>query len=280
MAILLLVVVTVGVCAWHVGRASAATLPTVTIEESQNEISANDDEVDVALPGYGAGAVTALGYNAKTGLKDPSAEAEPMVRFGSKKAIPIGSVAKVITALMVVDARPLNGADGPSITLTEQDVRFYEETLAEGGSNAPATAGTTISEREALALMLIPSANNYSKSLAVWAYGSYDAFLSESRNWLDERGLDDTVLADSSGLSDESVSTTTDLLKIGRLLTEDESLSEIVALKKITVPGVGTVQNTNQVLRKRASTASRRARHDRPVPACSSRSIVRSEVRC
>ena len=250
MAILLLVVLLIGFCVWQIGRAAGATLPTATVEETPIEIPAGD-KVDVDVPSYGAGAVTALGYDAKTGLKDPEAEPKAMVKFGSGKARPIGSVAKVITALMIVEARPLKGGDGPSITLTEQDVRFYEETLAEGGSNAPATAGTTITERQGLALMLIPSANNYSKSLAVWAYGSYDNFLSESRTWLDQHGLEDTVLADSSGLSEDTVSTPADLLKIGQLLTEDKGLSELVAMKRITVPGVGTVKNTNQTLDKK-----------------------------
>ncbi|SDS51224.1 D-alanyl-D-alanine carboxypeptidase family protein [Microlunatus soli] len=248
--VLLLVVIMIGLGAWQVGRAAAAALPVATVTEKPVTVAAGE-EVSVDLPGYGAGAVTALGYDAETGLADPDADAEPMVEFGSDNARPIGSVAKVITALMIVDARPLDDDDGPSITLTERDVSYYQETLAEGGSNAPATAGTTISEREGLALMLIPSANNYSKTLAVWAYGSYDAFLSASREWLDERGLEDTVLADSSGLSEETVSTPADLLTVGRLLSEDDTLSKIVAMKKITVPGVGTVENTNQALGKK-----------------------------
>ncbi|TDT33276.1 D-alanyl-D-alanine carboxypeptidase family protein [Naumannella halotolerans] len=246
--VVLLVLAVLGGGGWYVGSAALAPLPAAAITTTAPQIEAPTDDAEVELPDYGAGAVAALGYDGATGLQDPDAALAPLVSFGSADAVPIGSIAKVVTALMIVDAEPLDGGDGEMITFTSEDVGYYEETIAAGGSNAPVSAGLELTEREALTLVLVPSANNYSKSLAIWAYGSYDEFLERSRTWLDEHGMPNTVMADSSGLSSETVSTPEDLLRLGQLLVADPDLSEIVALESATIDGVGTVDGTNALL--------------------------------
>lgn len=245
-AALLLICLAAG--GFYVGSAAAAPLPAIEVTPTAPAIEAPGEEVSVELPDYGSGAVTALGYDAETRLAEPDAEPVALVSYGSDDAVPIGSVAKVITALMIVDAKPLDGGDGETITFTSDDVQIYNETIAENGSNAPVSAGLEMTQREALTLLLVPSANNYSESLAIWAYGSYDDFLAESRSWLDDRGLTETTMDDSSGLSPETVSTPEDLLQVGELLVADPDLSEIVALDSATIDGVGTVDGTNALL--------------------------------
>lgn len=196
----------------------------------------------LAWPGYGAGAVGAVGVD---GALDQGA----LARYGSEDALPIGSIAKVVTALLVLDAKPIPaGEDGPTITFGPDDVRYYNESVAENGSVASVSDGLELSEKQALTTMLVPSANNYATSLAVWAYGSMDAFSAAARTWLDARGLTRTSMADASGLSPDTVSTTTEMVALGELLVADPVLAEIVALKTVTIPGVGTLKNTNTLL--------------------------------
>src|ERR1700693_3826906 len=61
---------------------------------------------------------------------------------------PIGSVAKAMTALVVLGAHPIDpGADGPSITMTSADVALYRQAVAEGGSNLRVREGEVLRER-------------------------------------------------------------------------------------------------------------------------------------
>src|SRR5882672_4776118 len=54
---------------------------------------------------------------------------------GTQKALPTASIAKIITCLAVLQAKPLNvGDQGPSMTLTQADVDIYNAYVAKGGS--------------------------------------------------------------------------------------------------------------------------------------------------
>lgn len=225
----------------YAGTAATASLPSasaVTMPPAPTSIAAPA----LAWPAYGAGAVGAVGV--------VGAEEEGLLaRYGSDDPVPTGSIAKVATALVVLAAKPIAaGTDGDTITFTAADVGYYDETIAEDGSNAPVTAGLQLTERQALTAMMLPSANNYAKSLAVWSYGSEEAFLAASRTWLDSKGLTRTVLADTSGLSPATVSTTAEMVKLGELLLADPVLAPIVALPSADIPGVGVLQNTNTLL--------------------------------
>jgi D-alanyl-D-alanine carboxypeptidase (penicillin-binding protein 5/6) len=195
--------------------------------------------VAAAWPGFGVGAIGAAGY--------PGV----LAANGDQKPMPIASITKMVTALVILDAKPMKaGVDGPKITFTDADVGYYYDALAEDGSVAPVVAGMVLSERQALTAMLLPSANNYSHSLAMWAYGSEDAYLSAAGKWLKHEGLTGTTITDTSGISPHSVSTPADLIAIGKLVVTDPVLSAIVALPTADLPTIGTVTNTNKLLGK------------------------------
>ena len=189
-------------------------------------------------PGFGVSAIGAVGFPGVLGGS------------GDPASVPIASVTKIVTALVVLDAKPLagEGDPGPDITFTDTDVDIYYKVIAQNGSVAPVVAGMVLSEREVLEAMLLPSANNYALSLAVWAYGSEDAYLAAADSWLAKNGLDDTSVADTSGLSTSSRSSTADLVDIGKLAIDDPALASIVALPSATIPVIGAVKNTNKLL--------------------------------
>jgi D-alanyl-D-alanine carboxypeptidase (penicillin-binding protein 5/6) len=209
-----------------------ATAASVTHEKSIAQPAAQ-----LAWPGYGAAGVTAPDYAGATAY------------HGSDASVPIASVTKVVTALVVLDAKPL-GADeqGPTISFTQKDVAIWNEVIAEGGSWAPVQAGVSMSEKEALTAMLLPSANNYAISLTNWAYGSQSAYVEAANTWLTGKGFSGTRIVSADGLDPGNVSSTKDLLGLGELVLASPALSSIVSQKTATLPGAGEQDNTNTLL--------------------------------
>jgi D-alanyl-D-alanine carboxypeptidase (penicillin-binding protein 5/6) len=191
----------------------------------------------LALPGFGGYAVGAVGFD---GLLAAGNESTPMA---------IASITKVVTALVVLEAHPIApGEGGPEIAYTDADVDIYWDMVAQNGSVAPVEAGAALSLRESLEAMLLPSGNNYSISIANWAFGSVDAFVERARGWLSEHGLANTQIADSSGLSLANVSTAADLVRLGEIALADPTVAEIVAKPSVDVPELGTLKNGNKLL--------------------------------
>lgn len=192
---------------------------------------------ETSLPGYGASAISAIGHEGV------------LAQAGTTEALPMASITKVVTALVVLDAHPLTPGDaGPAITMTSADVEYYRDYLARNGSVKPVRAGQVFTERELLEIMLIPSANNYAKSLAVWAYGSLEGYLAAARAWLDAHGLTGVTVVDTSGLDARSAASASDLLVLGELALADPVLAEIVAMPTVSVHDVGALENTNKLL--------------------------------
>jgi D-alanyl-D-alanine carboxypeptidase (penicillin-binding protein 5/6) len=156
---------------------------------------------------------------------------------------------KVITALMVLKARPLQPNEaGPVITFGQADIDQIDAVIAQNGTYSDVSVGDTTTERDALYALMLNSSNNIAGSLAVWAYGSMDAFLVETAAWLAEQGLTETVVADASGLSAENRSSSSDLITIGRLALANPTLAAIVGTRSIEVPLFGQLVNTNTLI--------------------------------
>ncbi len=190
-------------------------------------------------PVNGSGAVGATGYNGV------------LAKYGDQSARPIASLAKIITALVVLQKKPLiDEEDGPNIKFTQSDQEIYNQELAAGAAVKPVSIGGSMTERQALETMILPSAANYSITLAVWAYGSVDAYLSAANDWLTDNDLTQTKVVDTSGLLSGNVSSPSDLIMIGKLALTNSTLASIVAMKQVTVPNVGTISNGNALIGK------------------------------
>ena len=69
----------------------------------------------------------------------------------NQRPAPIASIAKVMTAYLVLRDHPLRpGDDGPAITITEADVQDTYRRAGRHESVVPVAAGEQLSEREAL----------------------------------------------------------------------------------------------------------------------------------
>lgn len=166
---------------------------------------------------------------------------------GTNATVPIASITKTITALVVLDklAPDPGEASLVEVTFGYVDEQIRQETIAENGASQPIHAGLSMSLHDAISIMMLASANNYATSLAIKAYGDLDSYLAAANNWLDKQGIQDLHVADASGLSPESAGTAESLLALGNLAMANETLAEIVNLDQITVDKIGTIQNGN-----------------------------------
>jgi D-alanyl-D-alanine carboxypeptidase (penicillin-binding protein 5/6) len=229
----LLVVVTAGV---YTPVALLAPLPAATASVTVAPVPAAP-AVALALPGVGSSAIALKGANEFLGS---SGQTGPM---------PIASMTKILTSLVVLDAKPVAaGEDGPSITMTQQDADILAQTHAVDGSYADVVVGQSLSERQALEIMLLRSANNYAETITNWAFGSLDGYLAAAHDFTAKHGLSDTTVVDASGLNPGSQSSTKDLLSLANLALDNPVLAKIVATPADDFPELGTLKNSNVLL--------------------------------
>ncbi|HVD89960.1 MAG TPA: hypothetical protein VNB91_13785 [Jatrophihabitantaceae bacterium] len=167
----------------------------------------------------------------------------------NQHAAPIASVAKVMTAYLVLRDHPLRlGEDGPTITLTDADVADTERRRGRRESVVSIAAGEQLTERQALQALLLPSANNIAAVLARWDAGSTDRFVAQMNATARSLGMPHTRYTDPSGYDDATVSTAADQVRIVNRAMRLPVFASIVATPSATLPVAGTVHNTNTLL--------------------------------
>lgn len=172
-----------------------------------------------------------------------------IARSENEKPLPAASVAKVMTALVVLTDKPLQkDQPGPSITVTDADVQSYLNDLADKQSVVEVQAGEQLTELELLEGLLIPSANNFAEMLARWDAGSVDAFVASMNKRAADLHLAGTTFADTSGASPSTVSTPSDLIALGIEVMKLDVFAQIVGMTQAQLPIVGTVFNVDGVL--------------------------------
>lgn len=208
-------------------------LPTATYDIPLADPPA-PKQVSLAWPAHGQAAVGATGYDF-------------FLANDVVTTVPTASMAKVITALAVLQKHPLKtGETGPTITMTSADVARLEQQLEQGGSHLLIAEGDTFTEYQLLEAMLLPSANNIADAIAIWAFGSLDAYRSYAQTYLKAHGLTHThVGSDASGFDPSTTSTIQELTALGKLAQQNPVLMQIVGTKSVTFPTAGTVYSTN-----------------------------------
>jgi serine-type D-Ala-D-Ala carboxypeptidase (penicillin-binding protein 5/6) len=167
----------------------------------------------------------------------------------NQHAAPIASVAKVMTAYLVLRDHPLGpGEDGPTITITEADVADTDRRRGQQESLVSVAAGERLTERQALQALLLPSANNVAALLARWDAGSVDRFVARMNAAARSLGMTHTRYTDPSGYDEATVSTAADQVRIVDRGMRLPVLASIVATPSATLPVAGTVHNTNALL--------------------------------
>ena len=169
---------------------------------------------------------------------------------GEQTPVPIASLTKVMTAYVVLHDHPLSGDEpGPSITVDVQAQDEAQSARSTGESTVPVVAGQRLTERQLLALMLIPSGNNIARLFARWDAGSQDAFVAKMNAVASSLGMHQTTYTGASGVEDSTVSTAVDQLALARAAMDNPVIASIVDVRSMRIPGVpGTIVNTNTLL--------------------------------
>ncbi len=166
-----------------------------------------------------------------------------------EQPVPIASLAKVMTAYVVLKHYPLHAGDsGRRFVIGQPDVVDTETRRREGQSIVDVHAGEQLTERDALMAILLPSANNIAVLVARQVSGSVASFVAEMNHTAHALGMSHTTYTDPSGYDAGTVSTARDQLRLARLVAEDETLAAAMATRSYWLPVAGEVTNTNTLL--------------------------------
>ena len=132
----------------------------------------------------------------------------------------IASTTKLMTAYLALERLKL----GEKLKVPRYDAGAAE-------SVAGLTTGESLTVKDLLTAMMLPSANDAAFTVAVGVSGSEGAFVDEMNRAAEDLGLDDTSYSNPIGLDDVgNYSSAADLAKLAAKLMEDKRFRRIVAL--------------------------------------------------
>ncbi|MEU0336559.1 D-alanyl-D-alanine carboxypeptidase [Streptomyces sp. NPDC006193] len=171
-----------------------------------------------------------------------------MGHFGKQTPVAIGSVAKTMTAYIILKDHPLKpGQEGPKIKVDAKAEKEGGYDKAGESTLNTVKAGDHLTEKQALSAVLIPSANNIARLLARWDAGSEAAFVKKMNATAKELGMTDTTYTDPSGLKESTVSTAEDQVKLGRAFVRVPALVAISSAASWTDPSGRFWPNYNEL---------------------------------
>ncbi|RQR28023.1 MULTISPECIES: D-alanyl-D-alanine endopeptidase [unclassified Burkholderia] len=130
---------------------------------------------------------------------------EPLFDKNSHAVVPIASISKLMTAMVVLDAKaPM--AD--QIEVTDED-RDYEK-----GTGSRLSVGSVLSREDMLHIALMASENRAAAALSRYYPGGRPAFIAAMNAKAKSLGMNDTHFENSTGLSSSNVSSARDLVKM------------------------------------------------------------------
>jgi D-alanyl-D-alanine carboxypeptidase (penicillin-binding protein 5/6) len=165
------------------------------------------------------------------------------------RPVPIASLAKLMTADLVLERYPLSAAqDGFTITVTGAQAQAVAQDRAERQSVVAVQAGEQLTEHQLLEALLIPSGNNIAEMLATVVAGGETHFVADMNAKARALGMDHTVYTDPSGFDPSTVSTAADQLRLFELEMRFAVFRQIVSMPSVTLPVAGTLTNYDPLI--------------------------------
>ena len=130
---------------------------------------------------------------------------DPLFQKNANLVVPIASITKVMTAMVVLDSAP--NLQAP-ITVSDDDVDYLR------GSRSRLQVGSVVTRETALLLALMSSENRAANALARHYPGGMPAFLVAMNRKAQALGMTNTRFEDPTGLTSNNVSTAYDLAKM------------------------------------------------------------------
>jgi D-alanyl-D-alanine carboxypeptidase (penicillin-binding protein 5/6) len=162
---------------------------------------------------------------------------EPLASYNADQPRPVGSLVKLMTARLVLDAGRLeHTATVPPLQVAGDE--------SQGGLEP----GDHVSRGELLHAMLVASANDAAHTLAVDVAGAERRFVDMMNDEAAAAGLDATRYANPDGLDDPAQhSSAADVARLARDLMEDPAFRRIVAAESTRLDG-SELPATNDLL--------------------------------
>jgi serine-type D-Ala-D-Ala carboxypeptidase (penicillin-binding protein 5/6) len=169
----------------------------------------------------------------KAGALDDAATGTLLWSQGLNTELPMGSITKVMTALVVIDSGPLTR----EIQVPQSVIAYVNQY---GGNSAGLQPGDVLTAQELLEAMLLPSGCDAAYTLAM-AYGpGMPAFLAKMNAMAKKLGMLHTEFTSPDGLpyptEYSTFSTPADLITLGQAAMASPAFSSIVAQQNYTLP--------------------------------------------
>jgi len=132
---------------------------------------------------------------------------------------PIASITKLITA----------------ITVIESGVDLDQPVKVNGHSKGHVPQGALMSRMDLMRAMLVSSDNRAAETLANYHPGGFLMFVLAANKYLDDKGLYNTKIVDSSGLLPGNVSTAHDLIELLALIKDNKLIRNISSERQTSV---------------------------------------------
>ncbi len=207
--------------------------PTVVLGDAKSSFTFEGGALSIPWPEHGQAAVKVVG-SGEVGT------------FGDQKPVPTASVAKIMTAYVILKGHPLKKDDkGPQI---EVDAKAVAEGRSEDESRIDGLkAGQKFNEQDMLKMLMIPSGNNIARLLARWDSQSDNeaAFVKKMNAAAKDLGMTKTTYTDPSGLEKTTVSTAVDQIKLAEAVMKFDAFRPVVAMTNADIPGLPERINNN-----------------------------------
>ena len=170
---------------------------------------------------------------------------EVLYAKGTDQPTPIASLTKLMTAMVVLDARqPMDEI----VTITQADI----DTLK--GSGSRLRVGTSLTRGEMMQLALMSSENRAASALGHAYPGGYFAFVAAMNAKAGDLGMTRSRFAEATGLSSDNVSTAEDLAKMVKAAYQYPEIRAVSTATSYEVPVEGRrhpleFRNTNALVR-------------------------------
>ncbi|POS10166.1 D-alanyl-D-alanine endopeptidase [Burkholderia gladioli] len=130
---------------------------------------------------------------------------EPLLDKNSRAVVPIASISKLMTAMVVLDSK---ASLDEQIAVTDED-RDYEK-----GTGSRLSVGSVLSREDMLHIALMASENRAAAALSRYYPGGRPAFIAAMNAKAKSLGMTDTHFENSTGLTSLNVSSARDLVKM------------------------------------------------------------------
>jgi D-alanyl-D-alanine endopeptidase (penicillin-binding protein 7) len=160
----------------------------------------------------------ALPFGSQSALVVDENSGEVILEKNSDTVVPIASLTKLMTAMVVLDAK--QDMDEP-INIDEQDI----DTIKHSTSRVP--VGASIPRKDVLQLALMSSDNRAAAALARTYPGGREAFEAAVQTKVESLGMTHTSIEEPTGLSYRNTSTAADLVKMASAASQYPDITRI-----------------------------------------------------